>query len=148
MTELSCNSFKPDLHLIKKFESELSKFPQIEIKEKNYFSDGIYAREITIPAGVIVIGKKHKTQHLNFLTKGKIVVLTENGMEELTAPLTLVSEEGIKRVGLSIEETIWITVHPNADNCRDTNEIELRVIDDSELSRDALAIKETMQCLG
>ena len=42
----------------------------------HYFSDGIYVREITIPAGMVIVGKIHKHRHPNFLIKGKVMVIT------------------------------------------------------------------------
>ena len=48
---------------------------------KHTFSDGIYVREITIPAGMFIVGKIHKHDHPNFLLKGKVVVVTEDRRE-------------------------------------------------------------------
>ena len=43
---------------------------------KHSFTDGIYAREMTIPKDTMVVGKIHKHRHHNFLLKGEILVAT------------------------------------------------------------------------
>ena len=70
-----------------------------------------YAREMMIPKGTLIIGKIHRHQHLNFISKGKVKVFTEFGEKYLTAPCTFVSEVGLKRAVYAEEDTLWTTVH-------------------------------------
>ena len=70
-----------------------------------------YAREMLIPKGTLIIGKIHKHQHLNFISKGKVTVFTEFGQKHLIAPCTFVSEIGLKRAVYAEEDTLWTTVH-------------------------------------
>ena len=78
---------------------------------RHLFAPGCYTREITMPAGLVVIGKLHKHAHMNFISKGHVRVLTEGGVIEMKAPCTFVSEVGTKRVVHVLEETVWATVH-------------------------------------
>jgi len=93
---------------------------------RHIFAPGSYAREMTLPAGHWIIGKIHKHAHLNFITKGKVAVVTEDGLMTISAPYTFVSEVGTKRLVLIIEETIWTTVH--VTDKTDLAEIEQEVI--------------------
>lgn len=120
-------------------ELEMKKLPQLEIATTHYHSDGLYAREIFIPAGTLLTGKAHLKDHLNFLMKGRIVVWTEQGMRELAAPQVIPSFAGTKRVGLALEDTIWTTVH--ATQKTDLAEIEAELIE-PELALTAQSIKE------
>ena len=70
-----------------------------------------YAREILLPKGSLVIGKIHRHQHLNFISKGKVTVFTEFGQKHLEAPCTFISEVGLKRAVYAEEDTLWTTVH-------------------------------------
>lgn len=70
-----------------------------------------YAREMTIPKGTLIIGKIHRHQHLNFISKGKVTVFTEFGQKHLEAPCTFISEIGLKRAVYAKEDTLWTTVH-------------------------------------
>lgn len=102
---------------------------QAELPLKHSFAPGVYAREMEIPAGTLLIGKIHKHKHHNFLMKGSIIVLTEtNGVELLQAPLMIVSEEGTQRIGYAITDTVWTTIHENKDNSEDLVVIEERTV--------------------
>jgi hypothetical protein len=70
-----------------------------------------YAREMLIPKGTLIIGKIHRHQHLNFISKGKVTVFTEFGQKHLKAPCTFISEVGLKRAVYAEEDTLWTTVH-------------------------------------
>lgn len=94
---------------------------------RHFFAPGSYGREITMPAGMVVIGKIHKHAHVNVLSKGVVHVFTEQeGMLTLRAPLTFVSSPGTKRVVLIEEEAVWTTVH--VTDKTDLAEIEAEVI--------------------
>ena len=92
-------------------EDEIAKLPQVDCPVKHYFSPGLYAREMTIPAGVVLTGAVHRTEHLCTISAGRIVVESGHGPVELCAPCTFVSQPGIKRAGYAIEETVFTTYH-------------------------------------
>lgn len=96
------------------------------------FADGIYVREIFIPAGMYIVGKIHKHAHPNFLMSGTVEVITESGGKQtLTGPLSMISPPGTKRALRSITDLVWITVHHNPTNTQDLAELEKIVIADS-----------------
>jgi quercetin dioxygenase-like cupin family protein len=111
---------------IDKIEQEIAKLPQIEMVTNHHFAEGLYARELHIPAGTILTGKIHKTEHINIVSKGRIIVWTEAGMKEVSAPFTMVSYPGTKRVGYALEDTIWTTIH--ASNEKDLVKLEEQLI--------------------
>lgn len=90
------------------------------------FAPGCYAREMTIPKGVLIIGKIHRHAHLNIISKGKVSVITEFGPMHFEAPHTFVSDVGTKRVVFAEEETVWTTIHPTEET--DLEKIEEYVI--------------------
>jgi hypothetical protein len=91
-----------------------------------------YAREMFIPKGTIIIGKIHRHQHLNFITKGKVKVVTEFGEKYLEAPCTFVSEVGLKRAVYAEEDTLWTTVHlTEFESESELSQIEQEVISPS-----------------
>lgn len=85
--------------------------PQVELKVVNYFSHGVYARELHIPAGIMLTGEIHKFENLNILSKGEISVMTEEGMVRVKAPFTIVSPPGTKRIAIAHTDCIWTTIH-------------------------------------
>lgn len=102
-----------------------SSYPMLQCETRHYFADGLYAREITIPAGALLTGKVHLFEHINVVSKGAIEVWTEDGMKTLRAPFTFVSRPGTKRVGRALDETVWTTFHAHpAAAGRDPEEME------------------------
>ncbi len=94
---------------------------------QHHFAPGAYGREMTLPAGLVVVGKIHKHAHINVISKGRVQVFTEQeGRLELAAPCTFVSSPGTKRVVHVLEETVWTTVH--VTDKTDLAEIEREVI--------------------
>lgn len=102
---------------------------------QHHFAPGTYAREIYMPSGTVIVGKVHRHAHVNVISAGAVVVLTEFGHEELVAPVTFVSKPGTQRLVVVLEDTVWTTVH--ATDSTDLAEIEKEVIavthDDIEL---------------
>lgn len=95
--------------------------PQVECPLVHTFAPGVYCREITMPGatkehshGTFIIGKKHKTKHVNIVLTGRASVLIDGVLTEIKAPSTFVSEAGCRKVLLIHEEMKFITVHPLA----------------------------------
>jgi len=88
------------------------------------FSEGVYIREMSMRKGGVVIGKIHNISHTWFLMKGTIIVATEQGVEEFTAPTYVNAVAGAKRVIYAVEKSVFINVHPNPDNITDTDKLE------------------------
>ena len=93
---------------------------------RHIFAPGVYAREITINQGDFIVGKLHKTSHINIISAGDISVKTEFGTHRYKAPYTFVSKVGTKRVVFAHEKTIWTTIHPTEET--DLEKIEEHVI--------------------
>lgn len=100
---------------------------RLEIEPVHYFADGIYGREVTLPAGSVAVGKIHKTAHLCVISKGVADVVDEFGnRRRLCAPATFVSPAGTKRAVHAIEETVWLVIHPTHET--DVGKIEAKFI--------------------
>jgi hypothetical protein len=111
------------------FQSALEDLPQVECPLTHTFAPGMYAREISLPAGTFIVGKIHKHAHLNIVTKGRVTVVTEFGRREIRvtgAPITFTSDAGSKRALYVHEDAIWITIH--AVQSTDLAEIEREII--------------------
>lgn len=104
--------------------------PQVDLKVVNHFSKDVYARELHIPAGVVLTGEIHKYQNLNILSQGEILVLTENGVEKVSAPFTIVSPAGTKRIALALTDCIWTTIHGTDET--DVDKIKAHFIANNE----------------
>jgi hypothetical protein len=98
-----------------RLEEALKHLPQIPEDVHHHFAPGVYMRELRIPAGAVLTGKIHRTEHLNILAAGEISVLTEHGVQRLAAPCVIKSSPGIKRAGVAHSDCVWICVHPTTE---------------------------------
>tara|TARA_Y100000592_G_scaffold25085_1_gene39423 strand:+ start:15860 stop:16501 length:642 start_codon:yes stop_codon:yes gene_type:complete len=78
---------------------------------KHTFAGGCYIREIFNPANLLLVTKIHKKEHPFFLMKGKMSILTEDGVKTVEAPHNGITPPGTKRVIFTHEECVFITVH-------------------------------------
>jgi hypothetical protein len=105
----------------------------VECPVTHVFTEGLYTREIFMPAGSLVTSKIHKTEHPFVLSKGKLLVCIDKGeWVEMVAPYTGVTKPGTRRVAYIIEDTIWTTFHANPDDLTDLEEIENLIIEEHE----------------
>src|SRR5262245_49763517 len=92
---------------VDRLEAEMRRHPPIDIPVRHYFATGLYAREIIIPAGVVAVGKIHKTQHINVISSGAVTMVTPTGSAYVKAPYTWVVEAGIKAAAYAHQPTVW-----------------------------------------
>lgn len=89
----------------------------------HYFSRGVYARELFIPAGTVLTGEIHKHENLNILSQGDISVRMEDGsIVRVQAPFTTVSPPGTKRAAYAHTDCVWTTIHGTDE--RDVDKIK------------------------
>ena len=103
---------------VEQIEDAMQGMPPAFLPIKHYFANGMYAREMTVPAGAIVTGAIHKTTHFCILSQGRVHVMSEDGIEELVAPAIIISQPGTKRAIHALEDTVWTNIHA-------TNETDL-----------------------
>jgi hypothetical protein len=103
----------------------VEQLPQVDCPVRNIFAPNVYAREMTIPTGVVLTGAVHKTCHLSILSKGQVRVVSDEGVIELTAPATLISQPGAKRAIFAILEAVWTTIHATTETDLDKLVTEL-----------------------
>jgi hypothetical protein len=95
---------------------------------EHYFAPHVYGRRLFIPKGMFGVGKIHNHAHLNILLRGVVKVVTEFGEDVYTGPRVWVSEPGTKRSVFALEDTEWMTIHPNFENTQDLAALEDYVI--------------------
>lgn len=123
---------------LEKFLMELPDHLKVELPERDHFAPGVYARELPIPSGTLIVGKIHKYQNMNILASGDISVLTDNGIQRIVAPAVIVSPPGTKRVGYAHSDSVWITIHGTHET--DVAKIEAEVLVKSFDELPALAV--------
>lgn len=85
------------------------------------FTEGMYIREIHVPAGAIFTSMTHKTQHPFVISKGMCDICNEVGdVTRYSAPHTGITEPGTRRVFLVHSDLVLTTFH--ATDIKDPDE--------------------------
>lgn len=113
---------------IANLEAAMSKCPQVEQPVEHNFAPGLYARRIINPQGSLIVTKIHKQPNFSFVLRGRLGVITEDGMKTVQAPAFFKTEPGTKRIIYAQEEVEFVTVHPNPDDAQDLELLESRII--------------------
>lgn len=125
-------------------EDRMRELPQVAFQYKHYFSPGVYARELFIPAGTLLTGMIHKYTQLNIMSQGEMDVLVEDKIVRVRAPFTVVSPPGTKRIAYAYTDTVWTTIL--GTHLDTVEEIEEHFIAKSE--EEYLLFLEETKCLS
>ena len=111
-----------------KLEAVMLNEPQADCPVRHHFAPNVYMREVFMPAGAIVLGHKHKTEHQNILVKGKLIILLDDGTTQvLQAPFTYVSQPN-RKLAYILEDAIWLNIFG-------TNERDIEKLEDTYLDK-------------
>lgn len=91
------------------FEHGQLKKPQVALRVVIHNAPGIHARELHIPAGMEITGAIHKYANLNTLSHGTMLLIDGDNAVAVSAPYTVVSPAGTKRVALTLSDCVWTT---------------------------------------
>jgi hypothetical protein len=103
-----------------------------ELPFNEYVHGGIYERELFIPKDTILTGKIHLADHIFYLLKGDLSVMTDNGVKRIQAPARFDVKSGIKKIGYAHEDCLCTTFHKT--HLTDLDEIEKELFEDSDLT--------------
>jgi hypothetical protein len=103
-------------------EKLLLALPQADLPLDHFFSDGIYARKLTMPVGALLTGATHKQNHLAILLKGQVAINSRQGTAVFNAPYVVNVIAGDKRAFFAVTEAEWITIHA-------TDETDIEVLE-------------------
>ena len=105
-------------------EAAIYQLPRVELPLTHHFAPGVYMREMFIPAGTVLSGKIHLTQHFCLLLAGTVSIATDQGDETFIAPCVMRTMPGMKRAIFAHEDSRLMTVHA-------TNETEPEKIEET-----------------
>ena len=104
--------------------------PQIQCEEKHHFGPNIYIKEVTMPAGALIIGKPHRMEHLCNMVSGRMMILQEDGStKELVAPTTFMAKPG-RKIAYIIETVVFQNIYSTPET--DIEKLENMCVDNSK----------------
>lgn len=101
---------------VERLEESMLGMPQVDCPVRHYFAPGIFAREVTVPAGTVITGAVHKTENLAVLSAGVLEFVTNEGTTTLRAPAVVTVKPGDKNCAMALETAVWTNFWPNSDN--------------------------------
>lgn len=106
---------------------------RIALPLRHFFANGVYVREISMPAGAVVIGHIHKHEHVAIMQRGAMSIYDETGLQRMTAPHTFISRPGVKRALYIHEDVIFTTIHRMSDPfLRDLNALHKEFVAETQ----------------
>ena len=102
---------KPLTERVNALKSEIRKMEQVELPTEHLFHGGMYCRQVWRPAGCTIVGKVHKKEHFYMVVMGTVLITTEDGVQELTAPAMLCSKPGTQRAVFAVTDAMCMTIH-------------------------------------
>jgi hypothetical protein len=78
---------------------------------RHWIANGVYVREIFMPAGTVVVGWIHKHEHVAIMQQGDISIYDETGLQRMKGPCTFISRTGVKRALYIHTDTLFTTIH-------------------------------------
>lgn len=113
-----------------KLEAAFLDMPQADCPITHRFADGIYIREVRMPAGSYVIGHHHKSDHLNIMLTGHLTILNDDGTKtDLHAPQTFIAPAG-RKIAYIHDDVIWQNVFATEE--RDVEALDAMFLDKSD----------------
>lgn len=135
---------RPTLEQVRAVQNAIAPLPQIDNNPEHLFAPGMYVRRLPIQADAVVVGKMHRHAHPVMLIKGETTILTDQGMQRISAPHVWVSEPGAKRILYTHSDCEFVTVHLNPTDTQDLDVIEAEHI----IPEPHVALPDSLKTLG
>lgn len=114
-------------------QSAMAQMPQAPgMDTDHFFVGGMYCRRIHIPAGVAIVSKVHKTEHLFIGCSGELKVVGQGGSYILRPGDIIPSSIGTKRAVYALSDVVCLTVHKT--DLTSTENLEVTLMEEDELS--------------
>jgi Xaa-Pro aminopeptidase len=86
--------------------------PKVKIPTRHYLLEGMYLRQTCIPRGTLFVGRVHVKPNYFIVAKGSTGIYDESGkIVELKAGMVFMTSPGTERIGVTYEDTVFVTVH-------------------------------------
>jgi quercetin dioxygenase-like cupin family protein len=97
---------------IKQATEELLGTFEVDLGIVHHFSSGVYAKQMTIPAGCTALSHSHSFDHMSILASGKVLVKTDDSeIVEYIAPTVVTIKAGINHAIYAVEDSSWFCIH-------------------------------------
>lgn len=90
--------------------------------QAHHFSDGLYAKQMVIPAGHVVGSHAHGYSHLSVLAVGDVSVEADGVLTEMSGPCCIEIKAGVVHRVFAKTDAVWFCIHATEET--DVNKID------------------------
>ncbi len=83
----------------------------IDLQIQHHFSDGVYARQMKLPAGHFAVTHAHTYDHLSILASGEVTVEIDNVKVIYKAPAVITILAGCNHRIEARQDAVWFCIH-------------------------------------
>lgn len=88
---------------------------EIDLKIRHHFRDGMYMKEMVLPARHMAHSHKHNFDHFSFVTKGRVQVEVDGVTTTLDGPdCILIKADAVHKI-TAITDTTWYCIHATTE---------------------------------
>jgi quercetin dioxygenase-like cupin family protein len=85
----------------------------------HHFSDGLYAKQMVIPAGMMAGTHQHNYSHLSVLASGRVLVTDDKGSKEYSAPACIEIKSHVNHTIYALSDAVWFCIHATEETDAD-----------------------------
>ena len=132
---------------VHKLKESMRDMPQVQIDTQHHLVNGMYARTGFIPAGTVIAGCTHKTDHISILV-GEALITLDDGPSSLSGHNVLPTKKGMTRAIYAVSDC-WMTTISKTE-FTELADIEDGQVEDSETlqTRNPALTQNTLILLG
>lgn len=82
-----------------------------QAQTEHFFSEGLYAKKMIIPAGTQIPTHQHVYDHLSILAQGRVRVTVGKVTQEHVAPTAIEIKKELAHTIQAVEDSVWFCVH-------------------------------------
>ena len=106
---------------------KLLELPQPRVNVRHIYGHHVYMRELAVPAGVLLVGRDHRTAHGCLLIRGRLAFFNADGTRtEMEAPLEFEAGPG-RKVAQVLEDMVFVNTWATDETDVETLEAEIFV---------------------
>ena len=91
--------------------SEVDTGESIGLAVSHTVTPGLYVRELTMPAGLLIVSRIHLREHPFYILSGEVSVYDGDSVSTYVGPYKGITKPGTKRVLYTHKDTVWVTFH-------------------------------------
>ena len=107
--------------------AQMKAMDQVHCPSTHAFQDGYYCRQTIIPAGTLVVGRRHRKPSINMLLSGRVVLIVDGRTVALEAPESFVSDAGEQKIAYAVTDILAANIFETS--CLTVEDVEREVFE-------------------